>query len=355
MIVKHGAGSPWSTDPSGAQRATDHSRPMRFVLSSRHPLRAFLAVLAAVLLHFPALAHAQALGDRPIRLVAPSAAGSGHDLSTRILADGLSAELGQPVIVENRPGADGIIAAERVATAPPDGYTLLSGLGSQVAINPALYASLPYDPQRDLVPVSLVARQTLLIAVNPSLPVSTPQELAAWSRVHPGTVNYSTATNTFMLAAESFKRKTGADMQNIPYQSGAPAVTSLVAGTVQVSVIAATSALASAKAGTIRVLAVMGPARLPQLPDVPTFAELGLTEDVPVWSAVFAPAGTPKAIVDRLHEAIVRALQRPAVRERFLAGAEVPVGSTPEELAATIVRDTARMKALVKDIGLPLK
>ncbi len=300
-------------------------------------------------------AQAQTPGDVPIRLVAPSAPGSGHDLSTRILADGLSAELGQTVIVENRPGADGIIAAERVANAAPDGLVLLSGLGSQFAINPALYAKLPYDPQRDFAPVSLVARQALLIAVHPSLPVSTPQELAAYSRAHPGTVDYSTATNTFMLAAESFKQRTGADMLNIPYQSGAPATAALVAGTVKVSVISATSALGQAKAGKIRVLAIMGPSRLAQLPDVPTFAELGLAEDVPVWSGLFAPAGTPKATVDRLHEAVVRAIGRPEIRARFLAGAEVPVGSTPEDLAATIASDTARMKALVKAIGLPPK
>ena len=317
--------------------------------------RGAAAAFSALLFALSSAAAGQTPGDRPIRLVAPSAAGSGHDLSTRILADGLAAELGQVVIVENRPGADGILAAERVATAAPDGTTLLSGLGSQFAINPAIYARLPYDPQRDFEPVSLIARQTLFIAVNPTLPVSTPQELATWSRAHPGTIDYATATNTFMLAAESFKHRTGADMMHVPYQSGAPAMNALVSGIVEVSVISATSAISFAKAGRIRVLAVMGPARVRDLPDVPTFAELGLPEDVPVWSALAAPAGTPKAVVERLHAAVVRALARPEIRERFLAGAEVPVGSTSAELAATIVRDTERMKALVKAIGLPPK
>ncbi|GMU71659.1 MAG: tripartite tricarboxylate transporter substrate binding protein [Burkholderiales bacterium] len=328
---------------------------MRTIRTGGALQRTVTAVFVAGLLCVTTGIGAQPADDRPLRLVAPSAPGSGHDLSTRILADGLSAELGQVVIVENRPGADGIIAAERVATAAPDGQTLLSGLGSQFAINPAIHARLPYDPQRDLKPVSLVARQVLLLAVHPSLPVSTPQELAAWSRAHPGTVDYSSATPTFMLAAESFKRATGADMQHIPYASGAPAVNALVAGTVEVSFISATSALPLAKAGKIRVLAVSGPARLPELPDVPTLTEAGLVDEVPVWSAVFAPGGTPDAVVDRLHRAIVRAIARPEIRERYAKGAELLVGSTPAELAETVARDAARMKALTGHIGLAPK
>jgi tripartite-type tricarboxylate transporter receptor subunit TctC len=316
--------------------------------------RAAFAVACLVLSLVPTHATADGYPERTIRLVTGVGAG-GHDNSTRLLAEGLSKELGVPVIVDSRPGADGIIGVREVTSAPPDGYTLLSALGSQVAINPATFASLPYDTLRDLAPVSLVARQPLLVAVHPSLPVATLKELVDYTRAHPGTVNYSTATGTFMLAAESLKRRTGADMLHIPYSGGAPALTALVSGTVQVSVIAGTTAIPQAKAGKIRALAVSGASRLAQLPDVPTFTESGIGEDVPVWSAVFAPAGTPRPIVDRIHAAIVRVLATPATRDRFIANSETIVASTPEELAATVVRDTAAMKDLVRAIGLPLR
>lgn len=321
----------------------------------RFPHRLAGAIAAVLLIGASAGVAAQGTGDRPIRFVVPSAPGSGHDLSTRTLADGLAEELGRPFIVDNRPGADGIIAVERVVQATPDGSTLLSGLGSQVAINPAIYAKLSYEPRRDLAPVSLVARQPMMIVVHPSVPATTPKELAAWSRSRPGEVNYATSTSTFMLAAEAFKRSTGADLVHIPYASGGPAVAALVAGTVQVAVLPATTALPHAQSGKIRALAVAAPARMPQLPGVPTFAEAGLEESVPVWSAVFAPAGTPPAEIERLHAAVVRALARPAIRERLESGGEVIVGSTPQELAATIARDGASMKALVEAIGLPRK
>ncbi|CAG0948897.1 hypothetical protein BURK1_00069 [Burkholderiales bacterium] len=300
-------------------------------------------------------AAAQGYPERAIRLVVGVAPGSGHDQSSRLLADGLEKELRVPVIVDNRPGADGIIAVHQVTAAPPDGYTLLAGLGSQVAINPAIFANLPYDPQRDLTPVSLVARQPLLVAVHPSLPVTSLRELVAYTRAHPGTVSYSAGTSTFMLAAESLKRRTGADMLHIPYNGGGPAMMALVAGTVQVSMIAGTTAIPQAKAGKIRVLAVSSAARLPQLPDVPTFAESGVGDDVPVWSAMFAPAGTPPHIVGRLRAAIARVFDTPAIRDRFVANSEIPEASTPEELAATMSRDTAGMRELVKAIGLPLR
>jgi tripartite-type tricarboxylate transporter receptor subunit TctC len=312
------------------------------------------ALLSACLVGLFAPMHAAAEGypEQVIRLVIGVGPG-GHDTSTRILAEGLTRELGVPVIVDSRPGADGIIGVREVTSARPDGYTLLFALGSQIAINPALFASLPYDPQRDLVPVSLVARQPLLIAVHPSLPVASVRELVEYTRAHPGTVNYSAVTGTFMLAAESFKHRTGADMQHIPYNGGAPALNALVAGTVQVSVISGTTAIPQAKAGKIRALAVTGSSRLSQLPDVPTFSEAGVAEDVPVWSAMFAPAGTPGHVVDRFRAALVRVLETPSVRERFVANFETIVLSTPEELAATVVRDSARMRALVKAVGLP--
>ena len=315
-------------------------------------LRAMLAVSILALALVPRLVVAQAYPDRLIRLVVGVPAGSGADLSGRILAAGLETELGQRVIVDNRPGADGIIAVRQVTMAPADGYTLLYGLGSQVAINPATYATLPYDPKRELVPVSLVSRQPLIVAVHPALPVTTLKELVDHTRALPGTVNYGAGTSTFMLATEAFKQRTGADMQHIPFNGNGAAIAALIAGTVQVSVAAATGVLPHAQSGAIRALAVSGSARLPQLPDVPSFREAGLEDEVPVWIGVFAPAGTSSGIVDRLHASIVRALDVPAVRDRLLASGDVLVASTPEALAATMARDTARMEALVKRIGL---
>lgn len=317
--------------------------------------RTMLALAMLSLALVPQLVAAQAYPDKLIRLVIGVPAGSGADLGSRILAAGLEAELGQRVIVDNRPGADGIIAVRHVTTAPADGYTLLYGLGSQIAINPATFASLPYDPKRDLVPISLVTRQPLLLAVHPSLPVTTVKGLVAHTRAHPGTVNYGSGTSTFMLAAEAFKQQTGADMMNIPFNGNGPAVTALVAGTVQVVVAATPGAMGHVQSGAIRVLAVSGSKRLAEQLDVPTFAEAGLEEDVPVWTGLFAPAGTPREVVDRLHAAVVHALGTQTVRDRFVANADIVVTSTPEELAAVAARDTARMEALVKRIGLPLR
>ena len=287
-----------------------------------------------------------------IRIVVAVPAGSPADIDARIVAEGYEKELGTPVVVDNRPGADGIIAVGLVTAAAADGHTLLFGLGSQFAVNPVLYAKLPYDPKRDLVPVSLVARQGMLVAVHPSLPVSSLRELADYSRANPGSVNYGAGTSTFMLAAEAMKQHGGMDMQHIPFNGVGPAMTALLGGTVQVALVPATTALAAAQAGKMRVIAVAGTSRLAALPDVPTLAEAGYPDEVPVWTAVFAPAGTPRAIVERLHAATLRTLASPANRARFAASAETVIASTPEELGATIVRDIARMEALVRRIGL---
>jgi len=310
------------------------------------------ALLSACLVGLFAPMHAAAEGypEQVIRLVIGVGPG-GHDTSTRILAEGLTRELGVPVIVDSRPGADGIIGVREVTSARPDGYTLLFALGSQIAINPALFASLPYDPQRDLVPVSLVARQPLLIAVHPSLPVASVRELVEYTRAHPGTVNYSAVTGTFMLAAESFKHRTGADMQHIPYNGGAPALNALVAGTVQVSVISGTTAIPQAKAGKIRALAVTGSSRLSQLPDVPTFSEAGVAEDVPVWSAMFAPAGTPPDVIAKWNADVVKVLNSPDVREKMLAQGAEPAPDTPAEFAAFIARERDKYARIVKASG----
>jgi tripartite-type tricarboxylate transporter receptor subunit TctC len=297
---------------------------MNLPLPSFLPLTAALRTLGSLatvaLLVAASASAALARGPAPqaIRIVVGVGPGVGADVTARLLAQGLEAELGEPVIVDNRPGADGFIAARQVASAPPDGRTLLFGLGSQFAINPAIFASLPYDPQRDFAPITLLARQPALFVAHPSLPVTTLRELLDHTRAHPSTVNYGTGTSTFMLIAEA-------------------------------------GAIGSAQAGRLRVLAVSGDKRLRQLPGVPTLAESGQGDEVPVWTALLAPAGTPPRVVHTIREAVLRVLAQPSIRERWTADADVIVGSTPEELAATILRDTERMKALVKEIALPLR
>lgn len=315
------------------------------------PLAAVVLVAAAAA--FPALAQAPA--GHVLRIVVGAGPGAGADIPARLLAHGLEAELGEPMIVDNRPGGEGFIAARQVASAPSDGRTLLFAFGSQFAINPAIFASLPYDPQRDFAPIMLLARQPALLAVHPSLPVTTLRELVDYTRANPKTVNYGAGTSTFMLIAESLKLRTGADMQHIPFSGASQVLTALLAGTVQVAVLPAQGSIASAQAGRIRVLAVSGDTRLRQLPGVPTLSESGPGDEVPVWTALFAPAGTPPRAIDAIRAAALRVLAQPAVHERWTADADVIVGSTPEELAATVVRDTERMKSLVKAIGLPLR
>ncbi len=319
-----------------------------------HRRRALAALTAFAALAWTGAAPAQGLGDRTIRLVIGVGAGGGPDMAARTVAEGSQAELGQKVIVENRPGADGAIAARSVAGSPPDGATLLYALGSQMVVNPAIYANPGYDPQRDFVPVSLVARQPVLLVVNPSVPASSVREFVAYTKARPGAVNYSTSTSTFMLAGELFAQLTGASMQNIPFNGGSvAALTAVVSGTVEASMASGPTAIQAARDGRIRVLAVSGAARLDDLPDVPTFDEAGVSGfDIPVWSAILAPAGTPRAVVDRLNAAIVRALRSPAVAKRFRANVETVVASTPEELADTIQRDGARIRDLVARIGL---
>ncbi len=315
----------------------------------------FVALVAALLcasgvaLPAPgARAATLAASGSPIRLVVSVPAGSSADVAARLLADGMEKTLGRPVVVENRPGADGIIAFRHVADAPADGSVLLYGLSGQFVVNPVTHANLGYDPLRDVAPVTQVAFQRIALAANASLPGITPAQLAAHSRLHAGTVSYGSGTSTFMLMAEAFKQATGADMLQVPFKGSGAAVLALAGGTVQAAFVTPGDALPLLSSGRIRILAVSGASRLPQLPGVPTFAELGLQESIPVWSAVFAPSGTPPGVIERTRRAVVSALALPDVRERMEALAQDCATGSPDQLRAVIVRDAER----VKDIAL---
>ncbi len=290
---------------------------------------------------------------RPIRVVVGTPAGSTYDFMLRTMQQPLRAALGQPIVIEHRVGADQILAARTVAGAAGDGYTLLAGTRTQFAVNPVTRASLSYDPDRDLVPITFLGRQILLVAVHPSLPVRTLAELAAWSRTHPDKINYGAGSGALMLAGEALKVAIGADMTHVPYNGLAPTLQGMIAGDVQVGIVDVASAQASIRAGRVRALVVSGRARLPQLPDVPTFIEAGYpSADLPLWNALFAPAGTPDAILVRVRAAFVKVLDEPEVAAKLLEAGVVPETSTPDALRDRLLQERAEVAALVKSLGI---
>ena len=266
-----------------------------------------LAVVAAPL----AEAQTPAYPARAIHLVVGAPVGSGMDLGTRILAERLRDDLGQPVIVENKPGADGIVAARAVATAAPDGYTLLPSTNSQMTINPIVVRDLSYDPLRDFAPIAMYMRVPMILVVNASLPVNSVAELIAYAKANPGLLNYGSGSSVFMFITENFKSLAGIDMRHIPYNGVPPVVSALLAGDVQVGVVNLAPAAAHIKSGKLKALAVMNASREPLIADVPAIGETGVRGfDLAVWIGMFAPAGTPPEIVARLNDAIVRAVAR---------------------------------------------
>lgn len=311
-------------------------------------VRKTLLLAAMLLFALPsASAWSQGYPTRPIRIVVGSTAGSGIDIGARMLAERLREELGQPVVIEIKAGADGMIAARHVAAAAPDGHTLLAATNGQMAIVPVVQDKPPFDPARDFAPISMVARYPLVLVVIPTVPVHSVPELVAYGKAHPGELNYGSASSSFMFGTERFKRLSGADLHHIPY-IGVPAVaTALLAGDVQVAILSVLAASPHIKAGKLRALAVTSIAREPLLPDVPTLAEVGVRGyDLDIWLAIFAPAGTPPEIVARLHAAIARNLDAPEMRDKLATAGMVPLIGSPQVVRETILRDTKTYAAL---------
>ena len=320
-------------------------------LPSSRPLRAFL--LSFVI--FAGAAHAaDRWPDRPIHFVVPYPAGGPLDAVARLTAQKVSADVGQPIVVENRPGAGGNIGAEYVARAAPDGYTLLLGAVATHAINPTLYAHIPYDAQKDFEPVTQIASTPNVLIVNPSLPVHSVREFIAYAKAHPGTLNFGSGStgSAGHLAGELFKRMAGIDMTHVPYKGAAPAMTDLIAGQVQLMFDNLASALTQIKAGKVRALAVTTAKRTPLAPDLPTIAESGLPGfDINTWFGLFVPAKTPQPVVQRLHDEFVKALNAPDVREKMLALGAEPVGNTPAQFAAYIKSESEKYAKVIKASG----
>jgi tripartite-type tricarboxylate transporter receptor subunit TctC len=293
--------------------------------------------------------------NRPVRLVVTVPPGGAADFIARLVGAKLAESLGQPVLVDNRAGAGGTIAADAVAKAPADGYTLLQNSITTHGVGPHLYAKLPYDPVKDFAPVSGLALLPLIMAINADLPFKSVQELIAGSKKT--SLNFASSGNGGAphMAAELFKSETGASITHVPYKGSGPAVADLVGGRVQIMFDAAPSLIQHVKSGKLRVLAAASARRNPLLPEVPTFAELGYPKiAVSLWYGLLAPAGTPRGVVDRLNREAVRALQSAEVRERLLAQGAEPMPATPEAFASFMQEESAKWAPIVKQAGVKL-
>jgi len=311
-----------------------------------------LAAVAAGLSSGSAVAQA-AWPSRPIRLVIAFPPGGPTDIVSRVVAAQLSQQLGQQVVVENRPGAGGNIAAELVAKAAPDGYTLFYNT-SAITIAPALYAKVNYDTLKDFAPISSTATNAMVLMVHPSVPVRTVREFVDYAKANPGKINYaSSGTGTIThLASAALGSALGLQMTHVPYKGSAPGLVDLAGGQVQMMIDTINSAGPYIRDGRVRALAVTMPKRLSVLPDVPTLAETVLPGmEMSAWQGVVAPAGTPAPILQRLHTEITRLLQNPEVRSKLAAAGTEVLGSTPEEYAAYIRAELARWSRIVKESG----
>ena len=310
-----------------------------------------LAVLAAVAA-LPAAA--QTYPNRPIRLVVPSSPGGGTDITGRIVANKLSEQLGQQVVVDNRAGAGTIIGIEIAAKAPPDGYTLLMVL-STLAINPSMYAKLPYDALRDLAPISLAVLSPNILTVHPSVPAKTVKEFIALAKAKPGTITFGSAGQATSphLSGELLKVLAKIDIVHVPFKGSGQSVISSISGEIAANFPSVPTAIPYIKAGKLRGLGVTMAKRTAALPDVPSIAEAGVPGyEATQWFGMLAPAGTPRPIIDRLNHEMVKLLKSPEVRDRLIADGTDPAPTTPEEFGAYIKSETEKWTKVIKAAGI---
>ena len=310
--------------------------------------------VASLLLAVAAASAAAQYPDRPIRFIVPQAPGSATDTVARILAPEMARQLGQPMVVENRPGGALTVGIDAVAKAAPDGYTIGLGPIGAMAITRHMVAKLPYDIERDLQPVALVARGSLLLAVSPSLPVHSVRELIDLARKEPGKLTNASSSNGSPghVAGELFKYMTGTDIVHVAYKGGAMAINDLIAGHVQVMWESLNSIAQHARSGKVRALAVSGAKRSPAFPDLPTIAEAGVPGyEAGSWTGVIAPAGLPRAVLNRLNLAVNEAIRSRLFVERFTLLGDEPAGGTPEQFAELIRTDSTRWGEVIRRSG----
>ena len=312
-------------------------------------------LLAATIAACAATAFAQGYPNKPIRIIAPFPPGGSADLTARIIADHLTRSMGQPVVVENVPGAGGSIAAERVVKSPPDGYTLIVGSTGIMSVNASLFAKLPYDIVKNFTPISVVIRVPSYLVVHPKVPVNSVMELIEYARRNPGKLTYASAGNgtSQHTNPELFKSMAKVSILPIPYRGSAPCMAALVAGEVDMMIELGPTAIPQIKAGRIRVLGASTAERTRAMPEIPAIAEAGLPGfDAYTWFAIAGPGGMPRDVVAKLHAEIVNAVAPPEVRARLEAiGAEV-VANSPEEFAEFQAKEIAKWARVIKDSGI---
>lgn len=305
----------------------------------------------------PFAAAAQTYPSKPVRLIVPFAPGGATDVIARLAGQKLSEQLGQPFLVDNRPGANGNIGTEVAVKSAPDGYTLVMSYDGTMAINPSVYRKMPFDPVKDLAPVASVAQLPLLMVVHPSVPAKTLPEFVALAKSRPGSVNYSSAGygSAGHLAAELFRGRAGIDIVHVNYKGGGQAVQDLLSGQIQMLMTGLTTADGHLKAGKLRAIAFTSGKRMPGLPDTPTFEEGGYPGLVVMsWYGILAPAGTPSDIIRRLNAELNKAIQSPDVVARLTSLGTEPTGGTPEQFGATIKSDIARWAKVVETAGIKI-
>jgi len=310
------------------------------------------AVLVAA---FGRAALAQEYPTKPVRLVVGFAAGGGNDIFARIIQPKLAELLGQPILVDNKPGAGGTIAADFVAKSAPDGYTLYIGATGPMTVAPAVFRKLPYDTLRDFTPVSMIADFPLLLAVNPGAPVKTVQELVAYAKANPAKANYASSSPAFTLPTEHFKQKTGTSIEGINYKSSGESLTAVVSGEVLMAIADVPPVMGHLRAGRVRALAVTAKQRLADLPDVPTMTEAGVPDlEIRLWSGLFAPAATPPAIVKKLEQAMMQTIKAPEVNARLKDLQVDPSGNSSEEFKRIVAAELPRWAAIAKAANIKL-
>jgi tripartite-type tricarboxylate transporter receptor subunit TctC len=319
-------------------------------MSRRNWIRACAAAAVAVC---AATAHAQAFPTKPIKMVVPFPPGAATDTLARVYAQALTASLGQPVLVENKAGADGAISAMEVMRAAPDGYTLLFGTSSPMAAAPAMKKAPPYDPNTDFTPIADIGRYTFFIYLHPSVPAKTVAEFVAYAKANPNKISYATGNTTGIVSTALFSSLAGIQMVHVPYKGEPQALTDLVAGRVQFMVASAGTTVAFAKEGRLRPIAVTLNRRSPALPDVPTIAEAGMPKfALSSWAAVFGPKGMPRDVVERLNKEFGAAGSKPEILSTFEKQSFQHVHSTPEQLAALVKEQYQVFRDTLKAAGV---
>ena len=294
---------------------------------------------------------ADAWPSRPVKIIVPSPPGDGSDITARVVADKLQAAFGQPFIVENKPGAGGVVAAEQVAHAAPDGYTLIMGNAGSHGINAAVYTNLSYEAVKSFVPISLIALSPNVLVVNPNAPIHSVKDLIDLARAKPGALDFASGGqgSSAHMSMELFKYMTKTNLNHIPYKGATPALTDIIAGTVPVMFVNLPPAMGHIRSGKVRALAVTTAERWKSLPDVPTVAESGVPGfETVAWFGLLAPAGTPRAVIERLAGEIHKIVQMPDVRSRIEGTGAQEIGSTPEQFAARIRGDVEKWKRVAE-------